>query len=411
VLGALLGLGCLLALALARPVVARVLAGDHAHRRLERHGRAEPIGVVASQSERSIGPGTVLVRRRWRSADGIITAYVLRVDLAVPTVNVGLLYPGRLAAVQPISTMAARARAFAAVNGDFFNIGAAGAPIGPVVSNGLLIKSPEQDRALAVGVGVDGLGRVAQVRLRGFVILPSGRRPLSDLNDANRGPKAILAPNGIALFTARWGSYPLAGAVLGRRSVTEVRVRHGRVVRVRHARRAGVVSPGTSVLLGTGTGGRALSGLRPGQPVTVVYGQDTSAPVPFRWAIGGKYLLVRHGVLQPHLPKGVDKSRTAVGVSDGGWLLDLVVTVGADPERAGLSLHQLAQFLRSLGIQDAVALDDGGSTTMVARLRAHAALTLLNPPVDGTERAVANGIGVFAQAPGARFTPGAPPSR
>jgi Phosphodiester glycosidase len=354
-------------------------------------------GVGIGRAGRRIGPGTVLFRRGWASPSGPVTAYVLRVDLAAPGVRVGLLYPGELAAVRTVSAMAAATGAFAAVNGDFFNIGAAGAPIGPVVAETRLIKSPEVDRTLAAGVGVDGVGRIASVSLRGSVTLPDAREPLADLNDANRGPRPILPSDGVGLFTARWGSYPLAGAVHGLSGVNEVVVRDGHVGRRRRDPSEGAIAPGTSVLLGAGSGGQALARLRPGDPVSVSYAQDTTAPVPFRFAIGGNYLLVRDGVVQPYLPAVAGESRTALGFSNGGRRLYLVATVSAHPETSGPSLTRLARFLVSLGVRDAVALDDGGSTTMVARLTWHGPLRRLSPSSGSPERPVANGIGVFSR--------------
>src|SRR4051794_26542446 len=192
--------------------------------------------VAAVVSERAIGPGTTLMRVRDGAGRDATVAFVIRVDLNDPTARVDLLYPGRIAAVRPLSKMASRAGAFAAVNGDFFNIGRSGAPVGPVVSGGQLLKGPERHRELVAGVGNDGVGRIADVWLHGKVKLPGGaRRALSMLNDAAVGRRPMLGPDGIALFTQQWGTYPRNGAVRGLHQVTEVLVRQGHVRRIRHA--------------------------------------------------------------------------------------------------------------------------------------------------------------------------------
>jgi hypothetical protein len=129
--------------------------------------------------------------------------------------------------------------------------------------------------------------------------------------------------------------------------------------------------------------------------VSVDYGQSVPVRAPFRFAIGGKYRLLRAGAVQDGLPVAPGAPRTAVGFSDGGRTMYLVVTEGPRAGVPGLDLPQLAAFMRNLGVSDAVNLDDGGSTTIVARLPGHAGLTLLNRPADGSERAVANGIGLF----------------
>ena len=355
--------------------------------------------AAPAASTQTIGPGVVLLRVRQPGPSGPLKAYVLRVDLADPRVRAGLLYPGVITGVRSVSAMAAQAGALAGVNGDFFNIGASDAPVGPVVTGGALIKAPQPGRALAAGVGTDGVGRISTVQLRGFVRLPGEREPLSDLNDANPGYAPMLAPNGIGLFTPAWGSYSRAGAARGLRTVTEVLVRAGHVADVLHRAGVGPIPAGSFVLLGAGRGGRVLGGLRRGQTVSAAYGQSTPSHAPFRFAIGGKYRLLRGGVIQGGLPVTSGAPRTAVGFSDRGRLMYLVVTEGPRAGVPGLDLPQLAAFMRGLGVGDAVNLDDGGSTTIVARLRAHGGLTLLNRPADGSERKVANGIGLFTAAP------------
>jgi hypothetical protein len=178
--------------------------------------------------------------------------------------------------------------------------------------------------------------------------------------------------------------------------VTEVLVRGGRVVRVGRHAAAGAIRAGSYVLLGAGSGGRALARLRIGQAATLDYGQSTPATVPFRFAIGGKYRLLRGGVVQGGLAVAPGAPRTAVGFSNGGHVMYLVVTEGPRAGVPGLDLPQLAVFMRGLGVRDAIDLDDGGSTTIVVRLPGHHGLTLLNRPADGSERRVANGIGLFA---------------
>jgi len=349
-----------------------------------------------------VGPGTVLLRVHEVGPAGPIQALVLRVDLADPAVRAGLLYPGRVAGGATVSAMARATGAFAAVNGDFFNIGHTGAPVGPMVLGDQLIKAPQPGRSLAAGVGEDGVGRISTVALSGSAELPSGPAPLADLNDANPGYAPMLAPNGIGLFTPLWGRYARSGAVRGLGSVTAVLVRDGRVARVSREAGAGPIPSGDFVLLGAGGGGRRLAQLRVGEPVTVRYAQRTSAPAPFRFALGGKYRLLRAGVVQTGLPVAPGAERTAVGFSDRGRTMWLVVTESHEVGAAGLDLPQLAVLMRGLGVRDAVDLDDGGSTTIVSRLPGRSGLTLLNRPADGHERLVANGIGLFSTAVGTR---------
>jgi exopolysaccharide biosynthesis protein len=87
--------------------------------------------------------------------------------------------------------------------------------------------------------------------------------------------------------------------------------------------------------------------------------------------------------------------RTAVGVSDGGRKLILVVVDGRKPERSvGLSLDELAELILQLGCDDALNLDGGGSSTLVLRNPQTNELVTVNSPSDGKQRPVANVLGV-----------------
>ena len=118
--------------------------------------------------------------------------------------------------------------------------------------------------------------------------------------------------------------------------------------------------------------------------------------------------MLRAGVVQSGLPVAPGAERTAVGFSDGGRTMWLVVTEGREVGVRGIDLPELAAFMRGLGVRDAVDLDDGGSTTIVSRLPGHRNLTLLNRPADGRERKVANGIGLFATGRDGRELSAAP---
>ena len=56
--------------------------------------------------------------------------------------------------------------------------------------------------------------------------------------------------------------------------------------------------------------------------------------------------------------------RTAIGLGENGHLV-LVVSDGRTAQSEGLSLYELAEFLRSLGVETAYNLDGGGSSTMI----------------------------------------------
>lgn len=144
-------------------------------------------------------------------------------------------------------------------------------------------------------------------------------------------------------------------------------------------------------------------------PVTLVVngkgqvniGHYAQPPADARQAVGANALIVNHGQIgsQSH-----DVApRTAIGIDRAGKKLVLLVVDGRrDDYSVGMDDPQLAQEMIRLGCWDAIALDGGGSSTMVMYDADEKHVKLLNHPSDGhdlplqlsIERPVANAFGV-----------------
>lgn len=116
-------------------------------------------------------------------------------------------------------------------------------------------------------------------------------------------------------------------------------------------------------------------------------------------AISGDRMLLLGGEIVDDLDDTVIHPRTAVGVNRNGRWLYLVVVDGRQPfYSSGATFQELAELLKDLGSHFAMALDGGGSSTMVVEDDSGNAL-VLNSPIDnylpGRERPVATHFGVF----------------
>jgi hypothetical protein len=119
---------------------------------------------------------------------------------------------------------------------------------------------------------------------------------------------------------------------------------------------------------------------------------------PFN-ALSGESMLVMGGASMPNLDDRALQPRTAIGYSRNARYLYLVVVDGRQPFYSeGITLHELARLMISLGAAYAMNLDGGGSSTMVVEA-ANGKPRILNSPIDnyipGRERPVANHLGVF----------------
>ena len=89
--------------------------------------------------------------------------------------------------------------------------------------------------------------------------------------------------------------------------------------------------------------------------------------------------------------------RTAAGVSQDGRYVFLLVVDGRQPGLSeGMTLIELAAWMKGLGCWDAINLDGGGSTTMVMKDPAGKP-RILNSIPGGVQRSVANHLGVHAE--------------
>ncbi|MEV0404024.1 phosphodiester glycosidase family protein [Actinoallomurus sp. NPDC050550] len=366
-------------------------------------------------STTQIAPGVVFRTFQTNSAGGLVVGDLLEVDLHNPHVRVGLLHPPAIAQRAQVSAMANAQRAVAGVNADFFNISEThpgivptGSSDGPEIADGRDLKGavPDGQRfgpALppgtstkdVLGVGRDHEARVTSLRLTGSIRTPHGRLPLRGLN------QYALPVGGIGAYTADWGATSRARAVCGTDAVrsdpcsldaAEVTVRRGVVTQVSDVIGAGPIPRDTTVLVGREEGADALRGLRPGDRVRIRH--DLAGPGHLRFAVGG-FPILHDGAPLTGLDAVTRAPRTGAGVSRNGRRLYLVVVDGRLANSAGMTVAELSAFLAQVGADDGMNMDGGGSSTFAVRGPGEPSVTVRNTPSDGSERPVANGIGIF----------------
>ncbi len=117
------------------------------------------------------------------------------------------------------------------------------------------------------------------------------------------------------------------------------------------------------------------------------------------FAVGAGTMLVKDGKKTDitHNVSG-NNPRTVLGINDDGTKIYLVTVDGRQSKSVGMTLSTLADFLVEYGIDTAVNLDGGGSTTLVAKSIGNDKNEVVNLPSGGSLRAVANGIGITSNA-------------
>jgi len=346
--------------------------------------RREP--VITSDVTWPVAPGVTF--RQWDQVDarGPIRASLLTIDPATPGLAIDYASTRSVRHRATVRRMIAPHGAIAGINGDFYDIGDTGAPLGLGVDRqrGLLhARKSGWNRAFVIKNGVP---TIANVPMRAKVV----QEPWLRITHYN---SPTIFDGQIGVYDHRWG-YTAGYRVVDdqREDIRQVVIRKNRVVSNKPTLTYGEQVRGL-VLIGRGQGARDLGALKKGEKARVTWELRGRPDV----AISGNKVLLLHGVRRV-----VDDMelhpRTAVGIDrDTGQVLMLVVD-GRQSFSRGYTMVELANLLTTLGAEDALNLDGGGSSTMLG-LGPDGVLGLLNSPSDGVERQVANGLQVTYASP------------
>ncbi|MFF1844100.1 phosphodiester glycosidase family protein [Streptomyces sp. NPDC058217] len=353
-------------------------------------------GIPLINTSEKIGPGIDLQHVKALDQKGWYDAQFLNVDLSKRAVGTDLLTSGPVASGGPLSVAANKAGAVAGVNGEFFDIGASNAALGGEVQNGQLVKSADISGRQHVGVSKDGIAQLVDLTVNANANFAGADHKVLSLNAANGGG---VPADGLIAFTPAWGDYSRNGGLTGvpNDQIAEVLVKNGSVVSVTPNGPAGsgTIADDSFVLVGRGASATALRTLQPGDPVKLDYDLADNAAKTMKLALGHGGTIVSGG----KVVSGLDTSiapRTALGFKNGGKTLVLATWDGpGGTGKGGVGIDKEARDLAAMGVETAVNLDGGGSSTMVARALGEDAATVRNVPSDGHERNDPNGVGVF----------------
>jgi hypothetical protein len=326
-----------------------------------------------------VAPGVTF--RQWDQVDarGPIRASLLTIDPATPGLAIDYASTRSVRHRETVRRMIARDGAIAGINGDFYDIGDTGAPLGLGVDRqrGLLhARKSGWNRAFLIKNGVP---TIANAPMRAKVV----QEPWLRITHYN---SPTVFDGQIGVYDHRWG-YTAGYRVVDdqREDVRQVVIRKNRVVSNKPTLTNGEPVRGL-VLIGRGQAAHDLGALKKGEKARVTWYLRSRPDV----AISGNKVLLLHGVRRVVDDRELHP-RTAIGIDrDTGQVLMLVVD-GRQSFSRGYTMVELANLMATLGAEDALNLDGGGSSTMLG-LGPDGLLGLLNSPSDGVERKVANGL-------------------
>ncbi len=348
-----------------------------------------------------VAPGVRRATYRLQTSNGPLVINVVAVDPHEPSTHVRavLAHDRLVSSGETVGAMARRTHAIAGINADYFDIGNTNQPLNLVVRDGALLRSPS--KRVVLDVRVDRSVHFENVALSGALRFGMSMLPLTTINE--------WPPQGGVGFMSE--AYGLAKAAPGVRiaQLVPVDVAHSpfhptgafRIVSFDDATRAHTVH---GYELAFGPAALALGALPAiGDTVTVDLA-TTPTLDDVTDAVGGGPMLVSRGVVvdDPNSPAPEERDRRfpvsgAATLADGALLL--LCVDGRSPLSVGLTRPEFAALARGFDAASAMAFDSGGSAELVARVLGDAQPSVLGKPSDGEERAVADGLFIYNDAP------------
>jgi len=323
-----------------------------------------------------LAPGVVYYTDRTATKAGPADAHILRVDpLAKNLAVFPVLANEGICQKEILSSMAKRYKAVAGINAAYFTHN--GDPIGTLIIDRRLISSPLYARSV-FGLARSGQPLFGNPDFSGTLRIGGLAVPIDAVNQPRNGDQLVV-------YTPEY-----ARSTLTDEAGVELALIKGRVIGIHKADT--LIPPDGVVVSAGGEKARLLAGVRLAQMVNLDY-QVLPPWSDVQHAVCGGPRLMTDGRIDinGHAEK-FDASirngrhpRTAVALTATGDLLFIVVD-GRSKRSAGMTLAELAAYIKKLGGLRAINLDGGGSSSMFIRDR------IVNRPSDGKERPISNGI-------------------
>ena len=289
---------------------------------------------------------------------------------------------------QKVSEMVSQNGALAGINGTYFDNG--GQPLGILMVDGRLVSYPISDRTALV-ITNNNKPYIDNIMLDAYMAIDGVKYSITGINEPRDSQDDIV------LYTSDYGELTNTN-----QTGFDLVVENGKISSTRSGN-TWIPENGFVVSAGSLYAENLSSSVRVGEDLSVVIGvipYSTSINGDLKHLIGGGPRLLKSGRIyiskyEENFRRDIARgraARTAVGIKKNDKLMFVTVDGrgrGKNKKNGrsiGMTLTELAYFMQSLGAEDALNLDGGGSSTMVISGK------VMNRPVDGNERRVNNSI-------------------
>ncbi len=348
--------------------------------------------------EERLSSGVVLKNYNILTEKGYLDINILEVDLTDKYTSVGILNSENgLNTFQTVLEMAENYESIAAINGDFFGgTSINGYTVGLSAIDGKLLTSTyvgNETKDEFASFILDEDNNVFFDYLTNSIVLSSKDIDKSiEVKEFNRS--STNYDTRPAIFTIDWGTHSIGS--FSYLPLTEVVIENNKVKEIRYNMEAAEIPEDGYVLVTAGNNGEFIkNNFEIGTSVKLDIDLNIDLD-KIHTAISGGALLVKDGEI-PTFTSNISGThpRTAIGTSKDEETLYLITVDGRQKTSIGMTQTELANFLIEKNIYNALNLDGGGSTTMVAQKLGDTSLSIINSPSSGALRKVTNGIRNF----------------
>jgi exopolysaccharide biosynthesis protein/uncharacterized protein YjdB len=337
------------------------------------------------------------------SIDGNVPIHVVTADTRDENVRLGTVVSND-AVVDPenetVSSMANRTGAVAGINGGYFDFNASGQADHGEIVDGEIWRSPTADHEGTVAVLGDGSVVYGKQEFSGTIAVSGG--PSRALTSVNR--LADATGDGITQVTPRLGDVSTTWFGGTRVMALGTSDDNGATITITSVTTGNSISGTHYGLIGgdaTSASGQWIQeNLEVGSVATTT--QQISPNDDIQQLIQGPGRILADGEVfdDPinQMPGGLHPESVIGSTADGELVMAAFDGQKTADVALGVGWRQVASYMRSLGVTDAVLLDGGGSTDMVVRRPGDTQASVVNTPSDLAERPVANGMFVYSTA-------------
>lgn len=367
---------------------------------------AMPSTLYQKSTEQTITSGATLEHISRFTTDGWLNIHVLRVDTANPNIKIDTLTNKQTTdKLSTVRTLAENSGAVAAVNASFFNAMGAnlGYADGPIVQGGTLLSTVAwyniKHNEMA-SFSLDDFGKISFDYWKNEITLTGSDNIGYAVSQYNQPSRQQY--NDITIWDAKWGPSTL-GVSASYPDLVEILVSDSSVLEIRQAQPAAFIPANGYVIISRGEqAAKLLQTIQVGETVNLNF-DSTPDWSSLQMSVTGSSILLQEGCIPEKFSYSVSSfnqrnPRTIAGSSKDGKQLILVTVDGRQDDSIGLTQKETAELMKELGADNALLLDGGGSTTMVARTSGTNGLQVVNVPSEGSLRQVANAIGIFSLA-------------